>query len=93
MVSRARRGLKPLGIKLLPSREKDVREALGLLMPWDVGVPLIRVGGSNDGGYLVPDDHVGVGALFSPGVADAWSFELDLAENYSIRSGDAENSR
>jgi hypothetical protein len=86
MVSRARRGLKPLVIKLLPSRLEDIREALSLLTPWNVGVPLIRVGGSNDGGYLIPDDNAGVGALFSPGVADTWSFELDLAANHDIRS-------
>ncbi len=86
IAAHARRALKPLGIKLLPSRHKDLREALDLLIPWDVGVPLIRVGGSNDGGYLVPDDNAGVGALFSPGVAGTWSFELDLAENYGIRS-------
>jgi hypothetical protein len=42
---------------------------------------LIRVGGSGDGGYLIPESQVGmISAVFSPGVADVADFELFFAE-------------
>lgn len=40
---------------------------------------LVRIGGSADGGYLVPDDLAGISALFSPGVADTADFESVFA--------------
>lgn len=40
---------------------------------------LIRIGGNNDGGYLVPNDLVGIEACFSPGVSKIATFEEDLA--------------
>ncbi len=46
----------------------------------DPGVPLVRVGPSGDGGYLLPDDLEGVVECFSPGVADEIGFDLALAE-------------
>jgi len=48
------------------------------LRPVKTKFPLIRVGGKNDGGYLVPDDLSGVVACFSPGVDVTASFEKDL---------------
>ena len=42
--------------------------------------PLVRVGGSSDGGYLLPDDLNGISACFSPGVALSATFEIGLAE-------------
>ncbi|MCF6376289.1 hypothetical protein L2K70_01585 [Nocardioides KLBMP 9356] len=45
----------------------------------DPGVPLIRVGPSGDGGYLLPDDLDGINTCFSPGVADEIGFDLALA--------------
>jgi hypothetical protein len=39
------------------------------LAPIDTGIPLDRVGGDGDGGYLIPRDTEGVVALFSPGVS------------------------
>jgi hypothetical protein len=41
---------------------------------------LIRVGGSIDGGYLIPDDLEGIKAMFSPGVSIICDFDLELAE-------------
>lgn len=41
--------------------------------------PLIRLGGSGDGGYLAPDDFDGVQACFSPGVSVIANFELEMA--------------
>ena len=36
---------------------------------------LIRIGGSKDGGYLVPNDLSGIQACFSPGVSDLADFK------------------
>lgn len=47
---------------------------------------LIRVGGSRDGAYLVPDDLRGVTACFSPGVANRKTFEDELALRFGVRS-------
>ncbi len=43
-------------------------------------LPLIRMGGSGDGGYLLPDDLEGIDACFSPGVGALSAFEKDCAE-------------
>jgi hypothetical protein len=40
---------------------------------------LIRIGGENDGGYLVPNDLEGITTLFSPGVDQTADFELYFA--------------
>jgi hypothetical protein len=59
---------------------REVNHALGLLRPLDSGHKLIRLGSSNDGGYLLPDVLEGISACFSPGVSTNSSFELSLAE-------------
>ncbi len=46
---------------------------------------LIRCGGEDDGGYLIPNDLEQIIALFSPGVDYSAKFELDIA-NRGIRS-------
>ena len=48
------------------------------LRPVKTKYPLIRVGGNNDGGYLIPDDLSGISICFSPGVDVTASFEQDL---------------
>lgn len=58
----------------------DLRAFLKTLKPKKTVAPLIRIGGANDGGYLIPDDFVGVGACISPGVAQEVSFDFQLAE-------------
>lgn len=50
------------------------------LSPISIQTPFLRVGGSNDGGYLVPDLLEGTTACFSPGVAETADFELELAQ-------------
>lgn len=42
---------------------------------------LLRFGGEGDGGYLVPDDLIGIDAIFSPGVGVSSKFELELSKN------------
>lgn len=49
-------------------------------------VPLIRVGGEGDGGYLLPDDFEGIRHCFSPGVDVTARFEDEIARRYGIRS-------
>jgi hypothetical protein len=60
----------------------DSAEVLGLvktLRPMDCGKDLIRIGGTGDGGYLVPDDLEGIEYCFSPGVSTTVDFETHLA--------------
>lgn len=71
---------------MAPASRSAVREALTLLTTWDSGVPLIRVGGDGDGGYLVPDAVNGISALFSPGVSQTWDFERYVGDHYGMRS-------
>jgi hypothetical protein len=67
--------------------------------PINSGHPLVRLGGEDDGGYLVPDDLEGIGACFSPGVSDVANFELDFANrgvksylaDYSVESAPIQN--
>jgi hypothetical protein len=64
------------------------------LRPQTTEHELIRIGGKNDGGYLVPNDLDGVTTLFSPGVDQTADFELYFANkgvecqmaDYSVNS-------
>ena len=68
-----------------PLAERDeILNALSLLRPKACTKTLIRVGGSQDGAYLVPDDFKDVEACFSPGVEDRFEFEKELSEKYGI---------
>jgi hypothetical protein len=77
----------------------DLRSALKLIQPKASPAPLVRIGGSGDGGYLVPDDLEGLVACFSPGVAESANFELALAvrgvrsfmADYSVDSSPVKN--
>jgi hypothetical protein len=51
-----------------------------------VSVELIRVGGENDGGYLVPNNFKNIQYCFSPGVADTAEFESQLSKEFAIKS-------
>ena len=57
-----------------------LHQVLDCLTPRGCAVPLIRIGGDNDGGYLVPDDLGGIVASFSPGVSDTMDFDLAIME-------------
>ncbi len=56
-----------------------MQKIVELLRPIDCGVELIRLGGNNDGGYLLPEDLAGIRYCFSAGVGGAASFELDCS--------------
>jgi hypothetical protein len=49
-------------------------------MPHEYPLGLMRVGSSNDGGYLIAKDSFMVSGLLSPGVGDNSDFELAFAE-------------
>lgn len=53
---------------------------LETLHPVSTDKELIRLGPDGDGGYLVPNDLVGIHACFSPGVGLVSGFEKDCAE-------------
>lgn len=66
-------------LPLQSTRTEDLRRLVTRLKPVDPGRPLIRLGGCHDGGYLVPDDFVGMAHSFSPGVGDDIRFDVDVA--------------
>lgn len=53
----------------------NIMELLKRLYPVSSGIPLVRIGDTNDGTYLIPDDLQGIFACFSPGVSNRASFE------------------
>jgi hypothetical protein len=56
----------------------QLKDLIQSIKPVKTNFELIRVGGNNDGGYLVPNDLEGITACFSPGVDVTASFEKDL---------------
>ena len=57
------------------SKTDQVFALIRRLHPILPGVPLIRIGDTNDGTYLIPDDLSGIVACFSPGVSNRATFE------------------
>ena len=68
------------------TKKEDLRELLLRLRPQENGHSLIRVGGSGDGGYLVPNDMDGISELFSPGSNKLSRFESEAADKWQIKS-------
>lgn len=68
---------------------ENVRAIQGLcsdLQPYYTGRPLVRIGGPDDGGYLVPYDFEGIKYCFSAGVGAVADFEADLLRKFKIVS-------
>ena len=59
---------------------EQVKELIKELRPVKTKYDLIRIGGNNDGGYLLPNDLSGIATCFSPGVDITASFETDLCK-------------
>lgn len=59
---------------------------VNFLRPKRSPFPLRRVGGSNDGSYLIPLDLEGIEDCFSPGVENRKNFEDALVEKFGIRT-------
>jgi len=79
--------------------EKKILEVINILKPYNLGHELIRVGGSGDGGYLIPNLLNKIDFCFSPGVGKISEFELELKLNgiksfladYSVEAPAADN--
>lgn len=70
-------------IKVYPTEMIESDDILCLLKkirPLLTDKSLIRLGPKGDGGYLVPDDLIGISACFSPGVSSTSRFEKDCAD-------------
>tara|TARA_Y100001970_G_C14202007_1_gene841651 strand:+ start:741 stop:1541 length:801 start_codon:yes stop_codon:yes gene_type:complete len=75
-----------LGVKSYRQIDNQkINDIISLLKPYDVEIPLIRVGEDTDGGYLLPDILKDIDYCFSPGVGNSSSFEKNL-ESYGIKS-------
>jgi hypothetical protein len=72
--------LKRGGVLVQTAPSDEIVKVLDMLRPLSTTIPLIRVGGDGDGGYLLPDDIEGIDAVYSPGVADTATFESFFAD-------------
>ncbi len=61
------------------TKSEDVKNIVEKLKPIYSGHNLRRLGPKGDGGYLVPDDLIGITTCFSPGVCLISGFEKDCA--------------
>jgi hypothetical protein len=62
----------------------SAQAAFEIIRPKPSPYPLIRIGGDNDGAYLVPDDLSGIKYCLSPGVNNFKDFEDELTTRYDI---------
>ena len=69
-----------------PAMTNNVFRALRTLSPYDTGWDLCRLGGEEDGAYLIPTCIGGIERCFSPGVCNLVDFEDDLARIFGIPS-------
>ena len=61
-------------------RDDKIEKFFKMFCPHDLGYDLIRIGSTNDGGYLIPDILNNITACLSPGVGHTNSFENNLLE-------------
>jgi hypothetical protein len=64
----------------------ELMNLIDFLKPKATDIPLIRIGEIGDGGYLIPNDLVGIDFCLSPGSNKEWNFEKNLFDTYNIRS-------
>jgi hypothetical protein len=60
------------------TKKSEILDFIKILRPHSTEYELIRLGGNNDGGYLIPNDLSNVEFNLSPGVGKFFNFELDL---------------
>ena len=51
-----------------------------MVHPKSLNIENIRIGGENDGGYIVPNDLKDIKYCFSPGVGTISKFEKELTQ-------------
>ena len=65
------------------SKKTDINKItsfLNMVHPKFLDIENIRIGGENDGGYIVPNDLKDVKYCFSPGVGSISKFEKELTQ-------------
>ena len=77
------------------SSNEEISTILHKFRPVLNGWPLVLVGGSRDGGYLLPTDLTNIGRCMSAGCDKNWSFEKSLYDSFAITSSilDSEDKR
>jgi hypothetical protein len=79
--------LEKYGYVVQKSTPDDVlRDLISFLKPKATEIPLIRIGKRGDGGYLIPNDFIGIDMCLSPGSNKEWNFEKNLFDKYQIKS-------
>lgn len=68
------------------TKSNAIQHLINKLHPVKTTFQMIRFGGDKDGGYVLPDDLMGIEACFSPGVDVTASFEMDLMQKTGINS-------
>ena len=66
--------------------KNNLKQFYKSIWPVSTGHELIRVGGINDGSYLLPDLLTGIELCLSPGTCGVIDFEIHLAQSYGIPS-------
>lgn len=62
-------------------------DLLHRLRPKSISSNLVRIGGTEDGGYLLPEKQLpGIEYVISPGVGDSVQFELDMLKRFGTKS-------
>ncbi len=79
--------LERRGVRIQRDNHDDALVKLfDFLKPKLTSLPLTRIGGNGDGGYLVPLDLNEIEVCISPGSNKEWSFEKELFDKHGIKS-------
>ena len=68
---------------IFTSKKTDTNKILrflNMVRPKSLDIENIRIGGDNEGGYIVPNDFQGVKYCFSPGVGSSSKFENEITK-------------
>ena len=68
------------------TKRMDISKVIKKLLPYEIGINLIRLGDDGDGGYLIPDDLANLDKNYSAGIGLLTKFENDLQNKYLIDS-------
>jgi len=79
-------GFIPIRVLSVPNIRLMQNSFLRMIRPFVNGHELIRIGNHGDGGYLLPDDLLGINGCLSIGSGGEWSFEKGLFDNAFIAS-------
>ncbi len=64
----------------LRRNSKELKSVYQQFLPIRIKETLVRIGGGNDGGYLIPKISANFDGLISPGVGETSKFELEFAQ-------------